>query len=168
MFNASRAMSDEFCGVLGLAGLVLWRVSSLSGDSPRRRLWIAGAGCALGLATLVRATGILFLLALVIAALWTRAPAGRTLALAALALVPALAWSVRSSALEGRPVFVHSLGAYNFWMGEASARYGFAPDPGGGARRRLLAAEGGLPPARARRVSGTSRSSPETARLETR
>jgi len=159
-------MADEFCGVAGLAGLAAWRASA---DPGRRRVLLTAlAGLALGMAVLTRATGALFLLALLLAALLTRTARRRAAAAVALALLPALAWSLRSSRLEGRPVFVHSLGAYNFWLGEAADRFGFAPDPGRAraAAHRLMAEEAGLSPAATTGLWHVALTPPETARLE--
>jgi hypothetical protein len=82
---------------------------------------------------------------LAVAVLWTvlrrrsgskPAPTGgelalRTALLVVLALLPALFWSIRSSRLEGRPVFVHSLAAYNFWIGEGFDQFGSGSPPSG-------------------------------------
>ena len=61
-------------------------------------------------------------------------------------MLPPLLWSVRSSRLEGRPVFVHSLIAYNFWVGEGFDRYGTGEPPGGNWTkiRDLVLSEGGV------------------------
>jgi hypothetical protein len=161
VFTSSRGMSDELCGVLGLSGVVTFflRRDALG-------TWVSGL--ALGLALLTRATSVLFLAAVAASALIAGAPFRRVLAVSALALLPALAWSARSSALEGRLVFVHSLGAYNFWLGEAQDRFGFASHgKARAAAHALMVAEGGLPREQGRTLWHAALTPAETATLET-
>ena len=60
------------------------------------------------------------------------------------------AWTWRTSSLVGRPAFVESLVGYNFWLGEAADRFGFAVDFGQARERahELMAAEAGTPETR--------------------
>jgi hypothetical protein len=129
---ASRAMGDDFYGAVGLAGLATW-IAALEAKDRRRGLALAAiAGGLLALQMLARASGVLTLLvalACSLRALRGRVALGGMLLL--VALVPPLAWSARSSALAGSPVFVHSLGAYNFWIGEGFDRFGAGPPPAG-------------------------------------
>jgi hypothetical protein len=167
LFTAARGMADEFCGVLGLAGLVAWRCAETS--ARRAWLWALASGLALGAAMLTRATALLFLMALLAVALLSRASWRRALLVACVALGPVLAWSLRSSRLEGRLVFVHSMAAYNFWLGEAQDRFGLAGDLGSLRARAipLMAREAGVDPTEA----GTlwfAQSPEQTARLETK
>jgi hypothetical protein len=139
---AARGMGDDFYGALGAAALVTW-VAATASTHPRRGLvLVAAAGLLLAVQILARSSGVLTLaVAVLCAALWRRSrseatPTGgelalRTALLVVLALLPALFWSIRSSRLEGRPVFVHSLGAYNFWIGEGFDRFGTGPPPSG-------------------------------------
>lgn len=138
---ASRAMGDDFYAAAGLAMLALWAAALQARGRGRQVGLTVAAGALGGLQTLVRASGALTLCAAGIA-LWAgprkqgaARSRGRRAALAALlaivALVAPLAWSVRSSRLEGRPVFVHSLAAYNFWIGEGFWRFGAGAPPSG-------------------------------------
>ena len=128
---ASRAMGDDFYGALGLAACALC-CASVDAAQGRRAPWLAaGAGAALALQMLARASGLLTLI--VVALSWQRLK-GRALPAALLfgiALAPPLLWSVRTSGLEGRAVFVHSLAAYNFWVGEGLHRFGPGDPPSG-------------------------------------
>lgn len=123
---SSRGMSDEFYASLGFGALLLWDRSLQS--SGRRSLVLAGgAGVLLAVQMLTRVSGILTLAVLAGLGLWRRPRRAGTLAImAAVGLSLPLAWSVRTSRLEGRPVFIHSLAAYNFWIGEAFERYGYS------------------------------------------
>jgi hypothetical protein len=132
---ASRAMGDDFYAALGFGGLALWVAALQSATVRRSALLTLAAGALLGLQILARASGVLTLLVAGAALLGGRRDRGRRAGLAALlagvALAPALAWSVRTSRLEGRPVFVHSLAAYNFWIGEGFHRMGAGEPPSG-------------------------------------
>jgi hypothetical protein len=125
-------MSDDFYAALGAAGAIAWSIAL----RPGRPTWrfTALAGAALALAVLTRSSGIVLVLVSVAFGLARRGTGRRTAAtaaLAALALAPAAAWSVRTSLLEGRPVFVHSLVYYNFWIGEGIDRHGTGDPPAG-------------------------------------
>ncbi len=135
---ASRVMGDDFYGALGLAALALW-VEALHADAERKsRLLTVACGLLLAAQMLARASGILTLLAAVGYALWrTPRKVALALLLAAVALLPPLVWSVRTSRLENRLVFVHSLAAYNFWIGEGFDRFG-AGDPPAGNYSRIV------------------------------
>jgi hypothetical protein len=116
-------MGDDFYGAVGFVALLAWSRALRNG--PRRTVlaWTAGAGLLLAVLMLSRSSGLLTLVAAVLVGLRPRAArVSPTLVLVALALAPPLAWSLRSSSLEGRPVFVHSLVAYNFWLGEGYDR----------------------------------------------
>jgi hypothetical protein len=153
---AARAMGDDFYAALAAAGAIAWwwallpgaswagadtrwrdavpaRVaegpSALSRDAIRApAVFLAGA--LLAGAILTRSTGVLALAACAAYGL-ARGRRGATALLVGVALVPALAWSARTSRLEGRPVFVHSLVFYNFWIGEGLDRHGPGPAPAG-------------------------------------
>jgi hypothetical protein len=166
-FTSSRALADEWYGVL----VFVAAVGLLDGGfGASMRAWRAAATAALALALLTRPTAAIAVVAIGIAALVELGDRRRLRgALLLLALIPSLAWSVRSSRLEGRPVFVNSLLAYNFWLGEAQAR---APvGAGSGSLRsealRLMADEGGYAPAKAPGFWYGSLAPPETARMET-
>jgi hypothetical protein len=125
VFTSARGMSDEFVGalLLGAVAVVSRDGEGENGHSLRPALT---AGALLAAAILARATAALALVAIVAAGLG-KGRSKRALALlAAVALLPPLAWSVRSSLLEGRPVFVHSLAAYNWWCGEVLETRGLA------------------------------------------
>ena len=154
-FTSARAMSDEFCAALGFAGLLAWRCAE--SDSSRRWSWAVASGLALGGAILTRSSAVLFLLAIVAVALLARSVSRLLVVVVVLALVPSAAWSVRSSVLEGRPVFVHSLTAFNFWLGESQDRFGFAPDFGAVANASQRIAGGGRRPQPRRRKRPVAR-----------
>jgi hypothetical protein len=131
-FASGRVMGDEFYGAAGFAGLAMlarpWSAAALKRTAGSAAL-AALAGALISVATLARATGVLFLLAAVASIVFVKeCPRGaRLLAVLSLvlaALLPPLGWSWRCSRLEGRPVFVHSLAAYNFWYGEVLDRIG--------------------------------------------
>ena len=123
---SARTMSDEFFAALAVLG-VLSLAAALHAERPGR-VWALGVsgGAWFGWAILTRSSGVLMLGAAVAAfgpRLWSRRAGRAALALClAVALTPALAWSWRSSRLEGRPVFVHSLMYFNWWMGEGVDR----------------------------------------------
>ena len=120
----SRVLPDELYGALGMGGC-LALVSASGAATSRSRLALAALSAALlGGHMLARSTGILTVFAILLAGFLI--PERRVLALCVVfvALIPPLIWSVRSSRLEGRPVFVNSLAAYNFWVGEAFDRLG--------------------------------------------
>lgn len=129
---AARVMGDDFYAALGCAGLLAWNRVLQKDGQRRARWWVALAGALIGLQMLTRSTGLLTLLAALLVCLWL--PGSRLrhcLLLALIALTPPLLWSLRSSTLEGRPVFVHSLFFYNFWVGEGLDRYGAGEPPAG-------------------------------------
>ncbi len=122
-FISARTMSDEFYAALGLAAVWGWVVARSASSARTRWLLVIGCGALVSLQLLTRSTGLVTMGAIFVFTLSTWRSAWRELTLfALLALTPALVWSVRSSQLEGRPVFVHSLAAYNFWYGEALDR----------------------------------------------
>lgn len=122
-FISARTMSDEFYAALGLAAVWGWVVARSASSARTRWLLVIGCGALVSLQLLTRSTGLVTMGAIVVFTLSTWRAAWRELTLfVLLALTPALAWSVRSSQLEGRPVFVHSLVAYNFWYGETLDR----------------------------------------------
>ena len=124
-FQSARVMSDEFVGACGFSALLLWdRALSSSRDRGVRLAGVAAA-ILLALLMLTRSSGLLFLAALVAATLLSRPRRlAATVLIAAGSLLIPIGWSLRSSRLEGRPVFVHSLHAYNFWTGEGFDRFG--------------------------------------------
>ncbi len=132
LFVAARTMGDDFYGALGFVALVCLTIAL---DRPKTRetlAWTALAGALLAAQMLTRATGLLTLLAAVAIVVLRRPIRWRQLAvLIVVALLPPLTWSVRTSLLEGRAVFVHSLAAYNFWVGEGLDRYGAGDATGG-------------------------------------
>jgi hypothetical protein len=166
---SGRVMSDEFYAALGWGAIAAW-VAARETCSPRAgRLWIGLGALLLGWQIVTRANGVLTLAAIAAVSLaslpWRRRAGGApapaafvvpvvpvasmaSLALMAfIALVPALAWSARTSRLEGRPVFVHSLFWYNFWVGEAIDRVGADPVRGdlSDARQKIIADAAGMP-----------------------
>ena len=157
VFMTARGMSDEAMGSLAVAGIVL--------AVEKRTL---PAALCLGAAMLVRANAAIALAALAVVSVGGgRAALRRFAPLAALALLPALAWSIRSSALEGRPVFVHSLGAYSFWIGEFIDSSGGRYAPSDWSRMHLeIARRGGGEPTDPGRFWYASLTPRETARLE--
>jgi hypothetical protein len=146
-FAAARAMSDEFYGVLAFVAIACWAGSREASGNRRGIGWLA-AGAALGWNLLTRAVGLLTVGAIAIAACLARPRRVRSALMVVLvALVPALAWSVRSTRLERRPVFVHSLAAYNFWFGEAFDRLSADRAPGETRRMAMqLMVEAGADP----------------------
>ncbi|MFN7965937.1 MAG: hypothetical protein U0V87_09665 [Acidobacteriota bacterium] len=182
-FVSSRTMSDEFYAALGLAAVWSW-VTALSPSVGRSRWrWVVGSGAALALQVLTRPTGLLTLGAIVVVTLLATRRAKRDRVfdaarsrwrelsvLVLLALLPALAWSVRSSKLEGRVLFVHSLAAYNFWYGEALDRLPLEDERG---RSHGLAVEqilrlGGKDPSAAPKFWYGTLTPRDVAALETR
>jgi hypothetical protein len=129
---AARVMGDDFYAALGCAALLAWWRATEAAGARRAYGWLAIAALLLSLQMLARSTGLLTLAAAGVTCM--RRPGTRlrhVLLLALLALAPPLAWSVRSSVLEGRPVFVHSLFFYNFWVGEGIDRHGAGDPPSG-------------------------------------
>ncbi len=123
----SRVLPDEFYGTLGMGACLAWASASRATTFRWKLALAALSAMLLGAHMLARSTGILTLVAIVLTELLSpdRRRSLLTASIVLLALVPPLLWSVRSSRLEGRPVFVHSLAAYNFWIGEAFDRYGY-------------------------------------------
>ena len=146
VFASARLLSDEAYGACVLLALLAWRRAIRSAESSPG--WAVLAGGLLAAASLTRPTG-LAVAALVIA--WTLATCGRAKGLrvaAAIALavaLPAAGWAVRSSRLAGAPTYIEALPGYNFWLGEADARFGFASGFGEARARAhaLIAAEAG-------------------------
>lgn len=131
---SARAMGDDFYAATGVAALLAWWSALHARGSAGRGLGpTLAAGALLATHLLARSTGILTLAACVVAWLASRSRPRPALVvlLVALAVSPALAWSVRTSRLEERPVFVHSLLFYNFWVGEELDRLGPGPPPAG-------------------------------------
>ena len=132
LFVAARAMGDDFYGALGFFALVCVAVAAERSDARGFFPWMAAAGVLLAAQMLTRATGVLTLLAVVAIVVLRRPVRWRPLAvLVVIALLPPLAWSVRTSRLEHRVVFVQSLAAYNFWVGEGLDRFGAGEATGG-------------------------------------
>jgi 4-amino-4-deoxy-L-arabinose transferase-like glycosyltransferase len=145
-FVSARVLPDEFYGAFLLLGLMAWQRSMRSVREQHVLAWAALAGVLLSAASLTRVTAVGAVLLLVVTGVLARPR--RWLASAVVALVATGllgAWSWRTSALVGRPAFVESLGGYNFWLGEAADRYGFAADFGGARARahELMAREAG-------------------------
>lgn len=123
-FTSARVMSDEFSAACCFGGLLLWESARRVG-SRQGTLRAIAAGSLFALGILTRSVAVLALLGIVVIECRRRPAAPRLLALlAVVALLPPIFWSIRTSRLEGRPVFVHSLAAYNFWVGEGFQRYG--------------------------------------------
>ena len=168
---SSRVMSDEFFAVCGFAAILVWD-SALRTTRARHALLLAitTAGL-LAFQILTRSTGLLFLLIVVILGFWPRRQRrGLTVLVVVVALLPPLLWSYRSSQLEGRFVFVHSLMAYNFWIGEGFDRYGYGwTDPDTWPRVvESLGAVGDLSPERLHNFYYPDLTPTETATLETK
>ena len=150
---AGQLMSDDFFAATGWCGIAA--LCGAMGSNRRRWLWASTSGAMFAWHILTRANGILTLIGAIAALAAARAPEWGSTArrarlaavVATLALVPALGWSVRSSRLEGRPVFVHSMLWYNFWLGEAIDREGPTRSRGEGYRSRqtLIAEAAGMP-----------------------
>lgn len=124
VFVAGRVLGDDYHGSLGMMGLVTFFAAGAAAS--RRRGWMLTltAGLLFAVHVLTRSTGLLTLLALaVVTAVMDHGARRRLVAVLAIALVPAVAWSIRSSRLEGRPVLIQSLVAYNFWLGEGFDRF---------------------------------------------
>lgn len=168
-FNAGRVMGDDFYAACGCGALCAWNAVRSSSARIDGRLLLCGTLIAIQLLT--RATGVLTLGCLLADVLFSKPRRWRPFILVAmLAIVPALAWSVRTSRLEGRPVFVHSLAAYNFWFGEAVDRFGV--EEGSGESRNkcleLIFEKGGIDPQRKPRFWYGTLTPEETAALEQR
>ena len=169
VLSGARVMGDDFYAALGAAGLLLTWLSLRAAGPWRGRVAAGGAGLCFGAQILARATGVLTLLAATVWSAARRHPA-RGLALAVLALLFPLAWSWRASRLEGRPVFVHSLLFYNYWIGEGLDRLGSGPPPAGhwGLIVRETFERGGIPAERARTLWYGELAPRELAALERR
>ncbi|MDX1388089.1 MAG: hypothetical protein R3344_02815, partial [Acidobacteriota bacterium] len=132
LFIAARTMGDDFYGALGFVALFCLTVALHRAGTRGTLAWTGLAGVLLAAQMLTRATGLLTLVAAVAIAVLRRPVRWRGLAvLVVVALLPPLTWSVRTSLLEGRAVFVHSLAAYNFWVGEGLDRFGAGDATGG-------------------------------------
>ena len=167
---SARIMSDEFFAVCGFAAILVWD-AALRSARPRRTLLLALSTASLvAIQILTRSTGVLFLI--VVAVLGLRAGRGYralTVIVTVVALLPALVWSYRSSSLEGRFVFVHSLKGYNFWMGEGFDRYGYGwmDHETWPKIVELIDSTAGLPPVEySRKLDYTKLTPTETASLE--
>ena len=140
VFISTRVMGDEFSAAVGFAAVYLLFSGLLR---EQKCWWRIGAGTfLLSWALLTRTTVHLLPMAIVPALSFSsffarsirreihRPPDARALRIptwilvAALALAPFGLWSLRSSLLEKRPVLLHSLAAYNWWVGEAHHRPG--------------------------------------------
>lgn len=145
MWVAGRVLGDDFAGAFGMLGLLAYFEAGrheetshgeASGFVPtmgpprpgiwtRSSAWTVVSGLALALLLLTRSTGLLIVLGLILAVLLVDRRSWRRMAVVlAIAMTPAVAWSIRSSRLEGRPVVIQSLVAYNFWLGEGFDRFG--------------------------------------------
>ena len=156
-FVSARVLPDEFYGALLLLGLVsigdtpLFSYKAVSGELCKKKGSVpyvnaAIAGVFLSVAALTRATAGLVMVAVVVGALVVkprRVLVAMTITLMGLVILGA--WTLRTSALVGKPAFVESLAGYNFWLGEAADRYGFATGFGQARERahELMAAEAG-------------------------
>ena len=150
-FTSARALPDEFYGAALLCGLLAWQGSLRSRTTARVLGWGALAGVLLSAASLTRVTAIVVVIALVSIGLLgkpRRALTGAVMGLIALCFLGT--WTWRTSALVGRPAFIESLAGYNFWLGAAADRYGFATDFGQARARahELMAQEAGTPETR--------------------
>lgn len=132
LLASARTMSDEIYGAFGFAALAAAMMAFGERSSRNSLGWAAIAGTLMACHLLIRSSGLLTLVALgFVVVLFLRPVRPRLLAvLLVVSLVPALAWSVRTSRLEGRPVFVQSLTWYNFWLGESFWRFGLDRVPG--------------------------------------
>lgn len=171
VMTSARTMGDEFHAALGWAALAAAAVALWSGDTQRPSRWALAGGALMAWHLLSRSSGLLTLFALVALLPFRRPLRPRLVAVVlAVALVPALAWSVRSSLLESRPVFVQSLAGYNFWLGEGFHRFG--PDRFTGEhhveRMELILERAGLDPARAQSFIWRDLTPEESARTERR
>jgi hypothetical protein len=130
-FVSARALPDEFYGAALLLGLVAWQSSLRSPRIWHVVGWGGLAGALLASASLTRVTAVGVLILLVVSGLRIKPrpwiPCAVVMVVAAAILAP---WMWRTSALVGRPAFVESLAGYNFWLGAAADRYGFASDFG--------------------------------------
>jgi 4-amino-4-deoxy-L-arabinose transferase-like glycosyltransferase len=150
-FVSARVLPDEFYGSLLILALLTFHQSSEAGSTRRIVLWASLTGVLLSAAAMTRATALVVLVAIVALCFWSRPR--RVLAGAVVVIVAASllgAWTWRTSSLVGRPAFVESLAGYNFWLGEAADRFGFAGDFGRARERahELMAAEAGTPETR--------------------
>jgi 4-amino-4-deoxy-L-arabinose transferase-like glycosyltransferase len=145
-FMSARVLPDEFYGATLFLGLVAWQSSLRSARTWQVAGWAGLAGVLLASASLTRVTAIGVLLFLMAFHLWIKPrrwlSCAVTLVVAAAILAP---WTWRTSALVGRPTVVESLAGYNFWLGSAADRYGFASGYGQARERAhaLMAEEAG-------------------------
>ena len=138
LLASARTMSDEIHGAVGLAAMAAVVIALWDRSSRRPLRWAMLAGVLLACHLLIRSSGLLTVFALAFVVWCMRPVRPRLLAVVlVIALVPALAWSVRSSRLEGRPVFVQSLVWYNFWLGEGFWRFGPDRVPGEHYKERI-------------------------------
>ena len=150
-FVSARALPDEFYGAALLIGLLAWQRSLRPQATARAVGWAAAAARCLSAASLTRVTALFVAIALV--SIGVLSKPRRILSSAVLAIVVfgvVGAWAWRTSALVGRPTVVESLAGYNFWLGAAADRYGFAPSFGDARERahELMAVEAGTPETR--------------------
>jgi 4-amino-4-deoxy-L-arabinose transferase-like glycosyltransferase len=113
--------------------------------------WAGLAGVLLAAASLTRVTAVVVLTLVAAAGLFIRPRSWLSSAVVVLVAAGLLGpWILRTSALVGRPAFVESLAGYNFWLGEAADRDGFAEDFGQARSRahELMAIEAGTPETR--------------------
>ena len=119
---SARVMSDDFSGALAFIAIGCWVVLAESRSTARWPAVATTTVVATASCLLTRSSAALAVVAIAVVIL-PRQPRRRLLfLLLALACVPALLWSARTSWLEGRPVYLHSLTAYNFWIGEGFDR----------------------------------------------
>jgi len=169
---SARVMSDEFHATLGWCALAV-TAAAVWGRTGRNRTyrWALLGGGLMAWHLLTRSSGLLTLVAIVLLALLDRPRRRGATALVLvgmLALLPALAWSVRSSRLEHRPVFVQSLIGYNFWLGEGFHRFGTERTSGEHyqARIELILEKAGLDPHDAATFRWTTLTPAQSARTE--
>jgi hypothetical protein len=170
-FTAARVMGDDFYAALGLLGMFLWW-SALQISAERRAAGLAGvAGLLFAIQTLTRPSGLIALLVAVAFGMWRRPRRpGLIVLLVVVSLAAPLAWSIRSSRLEGRPVFVQSMTAYNFWVGEGLDRLGSSSGPAGRWEEvlRSVRIRAGVPADEAARFRYITLTPREAASMETR
>lgn len=169
---SARAMSDEFHAALGWCALVASAAAVWGTPEGKRsyRWAVLGAGL-MAWHLLTRSSGLLTLSAVVLLVLLHRPRRRGVVALllvGAIAMLPALAWSVRSSRLERRPVFVQSLIGYNFWLGEGFYRFGTEQTRGEHYRARieLILKHAGLDPRDAGTFRWTALTPEQSAKTE--
>jgi hypothetical protein len=144
LFASARLLPDEFYGTVLIGGMAAWTQAFRDGD--RWTLWSIVSGVLLGVAALTRVTAV-GVLGLLIVMTWGRERRCKQVCLVAtlVAALPVGAWALRTTALAGTPTLIDSLPGYNFWLGEAADRNGFAASFAESKRRAhaLMTAEAG-------------------------